>query len=246
MEKLDGRGFLKMQHDKDTFDFSLKKIQYKNQAKILSQWKSENSMPAILSLAYLAPVEYYKVLANSSEIFIEKEENYIKQTYRNRCKILTANGVMDLIIPVEKSEGNKPSIKDVKISVHSDWQKQHWRAIVSAYSSSPFFEYYEDDLYPFFKKKWLFLWDFNLEIQNKIIELLDLETQINFTEKFEPFPADKRIDLREEFHPKRQSKIEYSPYYQVFRGKFGFVKGLSVIDLLFNMGNESQLILSEK
>ncbi|HPC26213.1 MAG TPA: WbqC family protein, partial [Paludibacteraceae bacterium] len=128
MEKLDGRGFLKMQHDKDTFDFSLKKIQYKNQAKILSQWKSENSMPAILSLAYLAPVEYYKVLANSSEIFIEKEENYIKQTYRNRCKILTANGVMDLIIPVEKSEGNKPSIKDVKISVHSDWQKQHWRA----------------------------------------------------------------------------------------------------------------------
>lgn len=235
-----------MQHDRGTFDFSLKGVQYKNQTKITGQWKSENSMPVLLSLAYLAPVEYYKVLANSSEIFIEKEENYIKQTYRNRCKILTANGVMDLIIPIEKSDKDKQVIKNIKISTHSEWQKQHWRAIVSAYSSSPFFEYYEDDLHPFFEKKWLFLWDFNLEIQNKIIELLDLRTQVYFTKKFETYPNDDRIDLREEFHPKRQSKIKYRPYYQVFEEKYGFIKGLSIIDLLFNMGNENQLILLQK
>ena len=117
----------------------------------------------LLSAAYLAPVEYYTILANSKEILLEGHEYYQKQTYRSRCKISTANGTMDLSIPVDKS--GKQLIRDIRISAHNDWQTHHWRSIESAYSSSPFFEYYSDDIQPFFEKKWVFLWDFNLEIQ---------------------------------------------------------------------------------
>lgn len=197
----------------------------------------------ILSTAYLAPIEYYMALASANAIFLEVHEHYTKQTYRNRCRILAANGAIDLSIPVERQDGNKMLIRDVRIAGHGNWQINHWRSIESAYNTSPFFEYYRDDFFPFYKKKWVYLCDFNLELQQKVLELLDLEiADIKFTENYQS-ECKSGWDLRDVIHPKKDTKIKISSYYQVFGEKFGFVPNLSIIDLLFNMGNESILIL---
>ena len=197
----------------------------------------------LLSAAYLAPVEYYTILANSKEILLEGHEYYQKQTYRSRCKISTANGTMDLSIPVDKS--GKQLIRDIRISAHNDWQTHHWRSIESAYSSSPFFEYYSDDIQPFFEKKWVFLWDFNLEIQQVICNLLEITPNIAITDTYK-MSATGILDLRDRIHPKKNSLIEIVPYYQVFEQKYGFIANLSILDLLFNMGNEAQLIIKNQ
>lgn len=196
----------------------------------------------LFSTAYLAPVEYYMLLAQSSKVLIENAEHYQKQSYRNRCQIAAANGIMDLSIPVEKA--NNELIRDVKISNHSDWQTQHWRSIESAYNSSPFFEYYLDDLKPFYEKKWLFLWEFNANLLNKILDLLEIEKQIAYSDKFELLVDESVLDVRNLIHPKKEALIQVQPYYQVFEQKMGFIPNLSIIDLLFNMGNESQLALN--
>ena len=197
-----------------------------------------------LSTAYLAPVEYYMLLSDADKILLEQHDFFVKQTYRNRCTIATANGVMDLIIPVEKSASNKTLIKDIRISDHGNWKINHWKAILSAYQSSPFFEYYADDLVYCYEKQWDFLWDFNLVLQEKMLILLDIHPEINLTDKYQADYHNEYIDLREAIHPKKENVItDLHSYYQVFSQKFGFQKNLSIIDLLFNMGNESILIL---
>ena len=194
----------------------------------------------VLTTAYLAPVVYYFEMAKAKTIFIESCDYYLKQTYRNRCQIAAANGSMVLTIPVEKAGSGKMLIRDVRISQHSDWQIQHWRSIESAYNSTPFFEYYKDELLPFYENKWTFLWDFNQEIQAKMIELLNLDIQIEPTLEFKNRQDEKILDLREAIHPKKENKfVNCNPYYQVFEQRFGFQPNLSIIDLLFNMGNES-------
>jgi len=199
-----------------------------------------------LSVAYLAPIAYYRVLANAEKVLLEQHESYVKQSYRNRCTIATANGLMNLTIPVEKSEKGKVSIRDVKIADFKNWQQQHWRSIESAYNSSPFFEFYADELMPFYDKKWDYLWDFNTELQHKILELIDLEVEINLTENYQHDFAGGINDLRSEISPKNnQSTQGLKTYYQVFEHKLGFFPNLSIIDLLFNMGNESILILKD-
>ena len=197
----------------------------------------------LLSTAYLAPIEYYVVLANSERILLEQHEYYQKQSYRNRCRIATANGIMDLSIPVDSA--GKTLIRDLRISDHNNWQTLHWRSIETAYNSSPFFEYYADDFRPFFEKKWLFLWDFNLALFNKTLELLDIETKIELTEQYKPETSDNFLDLRAAIHPKKEISLLLKPYYQVFETKFGFMPNMSIIDLLFNMANEAQLILKK-
>lgn len=203
----------------------------------------DNRQTVVLSTAYLAPVQYFAKLAQC-RCLIEREEHYQKQTYRNRCHIASPNGVLPLSIPVEKT-ADKCFTRDIVISKHSDWQTLHWRAITTAYNSTPFFEYYEDDLRPFFEREWKFLFDFNNEIQQKILELLDIETEVGFTQEFRPDYADA-IDLRNAInprHPLADADFTVRPYYQVFEQKFGFLPNLSIIDLLFNMGNEARLWL---
>lgn len=194
----------------------------------------------VVSLMYLAPVEYFALLAQGKPVGLEQHERFVKQSYRNRCRILTANGPMDLSIPVEK-QGPRTLYKDIRIAEHDNWQQQHWRSITSAYNSSPFLEYYQDDLRPFYEKKWDFLWDFNWQMQEVVLSLLDLEPDIFLTEYYE---TGLNPDYRELIHPKKeQLDLVLSSYYQVFASKFGFTSGLSVLDLLLNMGNESILVL---
>ncbi|MDR1585590.1 MAG: WbqC family protein [Prevotellaceae bacterium] len=201
---------------------------------------------ALFSCCYLAPVEYYAALAKADKIWMEACEHYTKQSYRNRCRIVSANGVIDLSIPVKQPGGNKTPIRDVRISEHDGWQAKHWRAIESAYNSSPFFEYYRDDFQPFYEKKWNFLWDFNWDIQEKMLELLDMNPLIHLTDKYRASYGNELKDYRETIHPKLESKSSFVPYYQVFQSKFGFIPDMSIVDLLFNMGNEAVLIVTKQ
>ena len=201
-----------------------------------------------LSTAYLAPIEYYAAMAKVDTVFLEQRESYEKQSYRNRCYIAGPNGRMPLSIPVEKAaDGYKILTRDVRISLHNDWQVQHWRSIEAAYNSTPFFEFYKDDFLPFYQKKWNFLWDFNVEIQSKVLELLELNIIFKTNDEYKEKVDENILDLRKWIHPKNNSsQANFIPYYQVFEQKFGFIPNLSIIDLLFNMGNESQLIINSQ
>ena len=198
----------------------------------------------ILSTAYLAPVEYYMQMYNSERVIIEKQCNYIKQTYRNRCVIASANGLQTLSIPIIKPSSSHCCTKDIRIAEHGNWQHLHWNAIVSAYNSTPFFEYYEDDFRPFYEKKQEFLFDFNQELMELVCSLLDITPNVSFSSQFITDIKPNELDLRELIHPKKEPYIKkHKPYYQVFENKFGFQSNLSIIDLLFNMGPEAPILL---
>jgi hypothetical protein len=201
-----------------------------------------NNLPPLLSTAYLPPVGYFQRLIETPEVFIEKHENFVKQTYRNRCTVLGANGPVDLVIPVEKGRGGKTPVKDLRIYYATNWQRNHWRTIFSAYNSSPFFQYYEEDFLPFYQKKRDFLFDFNLELLQAIFEILEIPTAIFCTREFEKIPTGK-VDLRATFSPKINTTGTFLPYTQVFSEKFGFVPNLSIFDLVFNVGPESLTVL---
>jgi hypothetical protein len=217
---------------------------------VCSSGSGMSDTTAWLSSAYLAPVDYYMCLARFDEIIIEQHCNYIKQTYRNRCRIASANGLQVLSIPVERTGSAKCLTKDLRISDHGNWRHLHWNAIVSAYNSTPFFEYYEDDFRPFYERKFEFLFDFNETLRELVCRLIDIEPKISYTSSYGISgdnilnPDSCENDFRELIHPKKNSVHRtFKPYYQVFDSKFGFQSGLSIIDLLFNMGPESILFL---
>lgn len=200
---------------------------------------------ASISTAYLGPIQQYCKLYQYQEVQIETAENYLKQTYRNRCTIAAANGPLSLSIPIIKPDTLKCPTKDIRISDHGNWRHLHWNALISAYNLSPFFEYYEDDFVPFYENKYEFLFDFNEELRILICRLLDLQPHITYSENYLPKVSH---DYREIIRPKHEGEDpDFSPvpYYQVFREKHGFFPNLSIVDLLFNMGPEGLLILKE-
>ena len=200
----------------------------------------------ILPLTYLGNILYYAHLIKNG-CTIDIHSNYVKQTYTNRCSIITANGIQDLTIPIIKPKEKTP-IKDIRISTHDNWQQLHWRSIQSAYNSTPFFEYFCDDYLPFYEKKWDFVVDFNLEIQQKTLELLNFsKIEFSLSNSYIETSKFNTKDLREVINPKKFNVTLYKnlniPYYQIFNSKFSFTPNLSIIDLLFNMGNEARIYL---
>ena len=146
----------------------------------------------------VGPVQWYQKLHRAKSVQIEQWENFSKQTYRNRCLIATTNGVQTLTVPVE--HGDSLLIKDIRISDHGNWRHLHWNALKSAYGESPFFEYYQDDIRPFFEQRWTFLLDFNEAIRQKICELIDIQPVVSLTEMYMPDVSEK--DYRETIRPK--------------------------------------------
>lgn len=212
-------------------------------------------MKAILATTYFGPVQWYQKLNRFDGVLVEQHEHFLKQTYRNRCIIATTQGVQALTVPVEAPVGeglalSKTSIKDVRISNHGKWRTEHWNALQSAYGESPFFEFYEDDIRPFFENRWEYLLDFNMAITEKMCELLDIHPHIELTSSYQnSLPIGEgwgETDFRTIIHPKHpreDSDFSPKPYYQVYKERFGFQPNLSVLDLLFNMGNEAVLYL---
>ena len=203
---------------------------------------------AIFSSAYLGSVGYYSALACFDQIWIEQYDSYHKQTYRNRCSILGANGPLDLIVPVVKKSGCKTLMKDIEIDYSTKWQLLHWRSLFSAYNSSPFFQYYSDYFSPFYQKKHDYLIDFNNELMEIVLELLQMPKKFILTSQFEK-GYETAVDLRNIFTPKKILKREddflfnFQSYSQTFAEKFDFIPDLSIVDLLFNCGPDSESIL---
>ena len=138
----------------------------------------------ILGSAYLAPVEYYTKLFAYPSVRVERYDHYMKQTYRNRCVIASADGLLVLTIPTEKSDDLKCVMKDVRISDHGNWRHVHWNAFVAAYKHSPFFDYYADEFHRFFEQKYEFLFDFNLELCEWVCRQIDMEPRLIPTEEY--------------------------------------------------------------
>ena len=204
-----------------------------------------NKMSAILSTTYFGPVQWYQKLYRYDSVLIEHYETFPKQTYRNRCLIATTNGVQALTVPV--CHTTDPSTLHQIISDHGNWRHLHWQALQSAYGESPFFEYYEDDIRPFFtERNWERLVDYNDAICQKMCELLDIHPNISATTDYTPstihYPSSTINDFREVINPKHpgdDADFQPRPYYQVYQQKHGFLPNLSILDLLFNMGPES-------
>ena len=235
-------------------------------------------MKALLSSTYFGPILWYQKLNRYDECLIERHESFIKQTYRNRMLIPTTNGPLALTIPT--NHNTSLAMKDIRISDHANWRHVHWNALLSAYGESPFFEYYQDDIRPFYEKKYEFLFDFNMEITEKMIELLDIRPKISITNEYiqngelkvksieseelkvksEEFnglanhkvqssnlkvqskEVQSIVDFREAIRPKKplpDAEFESRRYYQVYEQKFGFQPNMSILDLLFNEGNEA-------
>ena len=146
---------------------------------------------ALLSTTYFGPVQWYQKL-NRHRCIIEQHDNFVKQTYRNRCVIVSANGPQTLTVPIERYDGMKCAMRDIRISDHGNWRHLHWQALVSAYGETPFFEYYADDIRPFFEEhRWKYLLDFNLDITHTLCSLLDVRPDLTLSDHY--IDADETI-----------------------------------------------------
>lgn len=203
----------------------------------------------LLSTAYFGPIQYYSKLLQDAVVVVERYEHYNKQSYRNRCTIFSANGLMNLVVPIAKTGKAKIPITEVEIAYDTFWQKIHFKTIESAYRRSPFYEYYIDDLLIFFNKRHPFLYEFNMQILNTIQKLIKIPAVIQESQSYHA-TVDSTIDLRNTMHPKKHrqdtdTEFVASGYVQVFSDKFGFQPNLSILDLLFNAGPDSRAVLEK-
>lgn len=193
-------------------------------------------MKVLLPIFYLPPISWFsKFLNENNEVEFEQFENLPKQTYRNRANIYGANGKLSLIIPIHHD--GKRIMKDIQISYAENWQKLHWKSIKTAYQSSPYFEFYEDKLLKIFEKEDKFLMDFNLKALEIIQQILKTEKAYSLNNEYIKNPEAE--DFRNFFSAKSENEIAMEDYYQTFSDKLGFIKDLSVLDLICNKGPES-------
>ncbi|RKR83930.1 WbqC-like protein [Mucilaginibacter gracilis] len=194
---------------------------------------------AILPMFYLPPVEYFAQLnKHKTNFLIEGEEHLIKQTYRNRANIYSPDGVLAITVPVAKGAKVHTKIKDVKISYDFKWQRLHWLSLQNCYRRSSYFEFYEDELAPFYHNHFEYLFDYNDQLLRLLIKLLKLKVELNYTEEYMPEYLEME-DFRTNIDPRKESQFIQKPYFQLFEEKQGFLKNLSIVDLLFNHGPQA-------
>lgn len=213
------------------------------------QTKLDLSEALLLSTAYAPPIEYMiRLYRTQGQVaYLEAQEHFVKQSYRSRCHITGPNGLQALTIPVEHKAN--PMIRDIRISDHGAWRHLHQGALMASYGRSPYFEYYWDDIRPFYEQgRYTYLWDFNWELLHCLSRLIDLELSLEPTQSFLPPEKQSSQDYRYRLSPKsiRQPEdISFDGYYQPFAERWGFVQALSIFDLIFNLGPESLLYLSK-
>jgi hypothetical protein len=194
---------------------------------------------AVLPLFYLPPVEYIAELNIYNPNFvIESHEHFPKQTYRNRSNIYSPDGVLTLVVPVVKGSKVHTPVKDVQISYDFNWQRLHWMSLQGCYRRSAYFEYYEDEFEVFYLAKEKYLFDLNEKLLQLLLSLLKIKAAIHHTHSFEATYTDMK-DFRKSIHPKKESLYPQKPYYQLFEERHGFIKNLSIVDLLFNQGPQA-------
>jgi hypothetical protein len=199
------------------------------------------SNPYILPTAYFGPIQYFCRIASPNPIIIEQYDHYSKQTYRNRCEIMGANGKIVLSIPVKRQHGRKNYVKDICIDYDTDWQKDHKRGIISSYKSSPYFEFYFDEYEWIYTQKTKFLIDLNQRILEIVISQLQIAKELILSDGYHSYDAES--DLRDLISPKvdisEDKHFKPVEYIQVFIVEQGFVPNLSILDLLLNKGPEA-------
>jgi WbqC-like protein family len=203
-------------------------------------------MPLLTELHYLPNTAYFVELLKHNEIYIESQEHYQKQSYRNRCQILTANGLIELVVPVVHTN-DKVLIRDARIDNTQNWPQKHWRTLTTAYSKAPFFEHFAPYFEKIYEQKNTFLFDFNLELLTLCLKLLQFSPTICLTESYSNIAPNGQIDRRNENHPKKQTNLIEFQRFKSYQHNFGseFVPNLSIIDLLMCRGTQAKQIICE-
>jgi len=228
---------------------SKKRFLYKKRFFLSLIWRIENAninyqmqSSAIFPLFYLPPISYFSGLKDfEGNFLIEREEHFPKQTYRNRARIYSPNGGLDLIVPVIRGEKVHTKVKDVRISNDFNWQRLHWKSLESCYRNSAYFEFYEDEFARFYNNKYEFLFDYNLEILEWLLKQLKQNIKLDFTSEYIDDVAPELDYRSNKIHFKNvEDNTMYKPYFQVFDDREGFKPNLSIVDLLFNQGPQAK------
>ena len=192
----------------------------------------------LVSTAYLPPIEYMALISQADEALLEKEENYLKQSYRNRCYILSAHGPQLLSVPVYLGSQHKTPTKEIRIDYSKRWQQMHLGAMRTAYNVSPYYQYYFESIEKIISKKIGFLIDLNMELLESVMNMLKMKTKVSYTTHFETI-GEYENDFRFRISPKKESDYNVKRYLQVFDTGKQFTQGISIIDLIFNVGPEA-------
>ena len=200
-------------------------------------------MDILIHPNYFPNIHQFTQIIKANNILFEVSDNYQKQTFRNRTYIYGANGKLGLFIPVIHTHKNRELFKDVKISYESNWMDLHLKSLQSAYRSSPYFEYFEDDFIKLYSEKEKFIADFNIKCIKLISNLLDLDLDFKISNEYVEKTNDI-IDLRDLSNARKEKKIETPKYIQVFESKHGYLNNLSILDLIFSEGKNSVLLMN--
>lgn len=196
----------------------------------------------LLSTAYLPPIEYFSLISGADEVFIESNENYLKQSYRSRCYILSSHGPQLLTVPVIEGSRHKIPVRLAKIDYSKKWQQVHLRAMVSSYRCSPYFDFYYETIEKIISARYEFLWDLNLKLLEALLKIMKIRKKIRLTEDFEPV-LNEPYDYRYRLDPAMPALALQKEYMQVFKTQAGFVPNLSITDLVFNQGPDAVIFL---
>lgn len=200
-------------------------------------------MDILIHPNYFPNIHQFTQIIKADIILFEASDNYQKQTFRNRTYIYGANGKLGLFVPVIHTHNNRELFKDVKISYDSNWMDLHLKSLQSAYRSSPYFEYFEDNFVKLYSEKEKFLVDFNIKCIKLISNLLDLNLNYKISNEYIEKTNDI-IDLRGLSNARKEKKIDTPKYIQVFESKHGYLNNLSILDLIFSEGTNSISIIT--